>query len=349
MDFTIPEDVASLAGLTRQVLEREVTPEMLGKADGFDPSLWAWLASAGILSASLPPSAGGDGLGLLGHCAVLTEIGRAVAPAPYLASIVAGACAIDQFGSPAQRRLWAAPAGRGELVLAVAVDSGDSVTAELSSGRWVLSGAVSGVEAAGRADLFLVPAGSSVFLVQPGDAGVSVVAQQLVDGGGSGLVTLDGVSLEPDRLLGVASDWLVSRVLVGLCAQQLGVLEAALDLTASYVRSREAFGRPIGAFQAVSQRLADAWINVEALRLTMWQAAWRVSSGLPSDAEVAIAKYWAAEAGHHVAHTAVHLHGGVGIDVSYPLHRYFTAAKRLEFALGGATAQLRRLGATRMG
>lgn len=349
MDFTIPEDVSSLAGLTRQVLEREVTPEMLSKADGFDPSLWAWLASAGILSASLPSSAGGDGLGLLGHCAVLTEIGRTVAPAPYLASIVAGASAIDQFGSTAQRRLWAAPAGHGEPVLAVAVDADDTVEAEQCGGQWVLSGAISGVAAAERADLFLVTVGSSVFLVLPGDRGLSVDPQQLVDGGGSGRVTLDGVSLEPDRLLEMDSDWLISRMLVGLCAQQLGVLEAVLSLTASYVRSREAFGRPIGAFQAVSQRLADAWINVEALRLSMWQAAWRVDNGLPAEAEVAIAKFWAAEAGHHVAHTAVHLHGGVGIDVSYPLHRYFTAAKRLEFALGGATAQLRRLGTTLSG
>jgi len=126
------------------------------------------------------------------------------------------------------------------------------------------------------------------------------------------------------------------------------VLERALELTAEYARSREQFGRPIGSFQAVAQRLADGYIDVEAIGLTMWQAAWLLAAGRPGDPEVdaaiASAKFWAADAGHRVAHTAVHVHGGIGIDTSYPLHRYFVAAKRAEFTLGGATAQLLRLG-----
>ena len=107
------------------------------------------------------------------------------------------------------------------------------------------------------------------------------------------------------------------------------MLERALELTAEYARSREQFGRPIGGFQAVAQRLADAYIDVEAVRLTMWQAAWRLAAGRPGDTEVgaaiATAKFWAADAGHRVAHTAVHVHGGIGIDTSLPaaplLHR----------------------------
>ena len=118
----------------------------------------------------------------------------------------------------------------------------------------------------------------------------------------------------------------------------------ALELTAEYAKSRVAFGRPIGSFQAVTQRLADAFVDVEAVRLTMWQAAWLLSAGSAAATEVATAKFWAAEAGHRVAHTAVHVHGGMGIDVTYPVHRYFVAAKRNEFALGGATVQLRRIG-----
>ena len=142
--------------------------------------------------------------------------------------------------------------------------------------------------------------------------------------------------------------WLVARGTVGLCAMQAGVVGRALELTAEYARSREQFGRPIGSFQAVAQRLADAYIDVEAVWLTMWQAAWLLDTRPHDDAEaaaaVATAKFWAADAGHRVAHTAVHVHGGTGIDTSYVLHRYFTAAKRAEFTLGGATAQLLRLG-----
>src|SRR4029077_9018635 len=131
---------------------------------------------------------------------------------------------------------------------------------------------------------------------------------------------------------------------VGLCALQAGVIERALELTAEDARHREQFGRPIGSFQAVTQRLADAYVDVEAVKLTMWQAAWLLSAGFEGEAAVATAKCWAAEAGHRVAHTAVHVHGGIGIDVTYPVHRYFAAAKRHEFALGGATAQLLYIG-----
>jgi acyl-CoA dehydrogenase len=220
--------------------------------------------------------------------------------------------------------------------------------------RWVLSGAKTTVPAAAQAGLFLVPAatepgGTAVFLVTPDDAGVTVTGQQVTGGAAAGRLELDGVELAPDRLLGApdgeVASWLASRATAGLCAQQLGVLERALELTAEYARNRVQFGRPIGAFQAVAQRLADAYVDVEAVRLSMWQAAWRLAAGLPCETEIATAKFWAADAGHRVAHTAVHVHGGVGIDVSYPLHRYFVAAKAGEFALGGATTQLRRIGA----
>jgi 3-oxocholest-4-en-26-oyl-CoA dehydrogenase beta subunit len=195
-----------------------------------------------------------------------------------------------------------------------------------------------------------------VFGVAPSDGGVTVEPQSLTDFGAAGRVVLDGVVLSADRVLGGVgrgadvAGWLVARATVGHCAAQAGVIERALELTAEHARTRVQFGRPIGAFQAVAQRLADAYIDVEAVRLTLWQAVWMLGSGsgpVADDAAVAVAtaKFWAAEAGHRVAHTAVHVHGGMGIDTSSPVHRYFTAAKHHEFALGGATAQLRRIGA----
>jgi acyl-CoA dehydrogenase len=205
--------------------------------------------------------------------------------------------------------------------------------------------------------LFLVPASSPsgvlVFLVAPSDAGVTVEPQSLTGFGSAGRVVLDGVVLGDSRVLGAAghgaevAGWLAARATVGHCAAQAGVIERALELTAEHARTRVQFGKPIGAFQAVAQRLADAYIDAEAVRLTLWQAVWTLSSGADAAAAslaVATAKFWAAEAGHRVAHTAVHVHGGTGIDTSYPVHRYFTAAKHHEFALGGATAQLRRIG-----
>jgi len=237
-----------------------------------------------------------------------------------------------------------------------------------SAGGWRLSGVKTAVPALPRAGLVLVPATVTagpagevlVFLVEPSDHGVGIAPQELTDtvngaeGADAGRLVLDGVHVDDSRVLGApgrrgdVASWLAARGTVGLCAMQAGVVGRALELTAEYARHREQFGRPIGSFQAVAQRLADAYIDVEAVWLTMWQAAWLLATRPQDDAEtaaaVATAKFWAADAGHRVAHTAVHVHGGTGIDASYVLHRYFTAAKRAEFTLGGATEQLRRLG-----
>jgi 3-oxocholest-4-en-26-oyl-CoA dehydrogenase beta subunit len=346
MDFTLSEAQDELAGLARKILAERDAP-------------WADLAAAGVLAAGLPEALGGAGLGLLEQCSVLIEIGRAASDVPYLASIVLGAGTLAEFGSAEQQRRWAVPAGRGSVVLtaALAEEDGDdpcvpSTAARRSDGRWLLSGVKTAVPAAPSADLFLVPAavpgGVTVFLVLPSDDGVRVEPQRLTDFAAAGRVVLDGVALDEDRVLGgaEAAGWLVSRATVGLCAAQSGVIDRALELTAEHARSRVQFGRPIGSFQAVTQRLADAYIDTEAVRLTMWQAAWLLASGdAAADVAVAAAKFWAADAGHRVAHTAVHVHGGLGIDTSYPVHRYFVAATHHEFALGGATAQLRRIGA----
>lgn len=365
MDFSVTQAQQELSSLSRRILSDRATPERLtelgSNGSGYDHALWAELAAAGVLAAALPEAAGGDGYGLAEQCSILVEIGRAVALAPYLDSIVLGAGAIAAFGSQAQVRRYASAAAAGDLVIAAALaepggadPAAPRTRAERTTAGWRLAGVKSAVAAGAFADLFLAPAatdhGVGVFCVRPDDPGVTVEPQRLIDGAGAAQLSLADVELGPDRLIGDAAGsevvgWLVTRATVGLCALQLGVVERALELTAEYARTRQQFGRAIGAFQAVAQRLADAYIDVEAIRLTTWQAAWRLEAGLPCAAEIATAKFWAADGGHRVAHTAVHVHGGVGIDVSHPVHRYFAAAKRNEFALGGATTQLRNLGA----
>jgi 3-oxocholest-4-en-26-oyl-CoA dehydrogenase beta subunit len=365
VDFSVTQAQQELSSLSRQILTDRATPERLTELEragsGFDDALWAELAAAGVLAAALPESVGGDGYGLGEQCSILVEIGRAVAPVPYLESIVLGAGAITGFGSAEQVARYAAAAGTGKFVITAALAEPDgsdpgapSSRAQRNGASWRLNGVKAAVPSGASARLFLVPAatdaGVGVFCVGPDDHGVTVEPQRLVDGAGAAQVTFADVELAADRLIGQTPgdevvSWLVARATLGLCALQLGVTERALELTAEYAKTREQFGRAIGAFQAVAQRLADAYIDVEAIRLTMWQAAWRLEAGLPCDAEIATAKFWAADGGHRVAHTAVHVHGGVGIDVSHPVHRYFAAAKRNEFALGGATAQLRTLGA----
>jgi 3-oxocholest-4-en-26-oyl-CoA dehydrogenase beta subunit len=362
MDFTPDQEHAELAALARQILTDRVTPGRLREIDAtgvrFDRDLWAELAAAGVLSATLPVPLGGAGLGLVEQCGVLAEIGRAVAPVPYLSAIVLGAGALAQFGTAEQQQRWAAPAARGELTIAAALtEEGSedparpSTLAQRAGGSWLLTGAKTAVLAGMAADLLLVPAstggGTVVFLAAPGDPGVEITPQQVTGGDASAVLELSSARVPADRILGgeEVARWLADRATLGLCALQLGVTERALELTAAYARHRQQFGKPIGSFQAVAQRLADGYIDVEGIRLTLWQAAWRMAAGLPHATELATAKFWAAEGGYRVVHTAVHVHGGVGIDTDGEVHRYFAAATYNEFALGGAAIQLRRIGA----
>ncbi len=297
MDFSLSEAQTEIAGLARKILVERDSPERQ----------WADLAAAGVLAAGLPESLGGAGLGFLEQCSVLAEAGRAASPVPYLPSIVLGAGAIAAFGTPDQQRRWAAPAGEGSLLITAALaeeDSDDpaspSAVAERAGDGWRLSGVKTAVPAAMQADLVLVPATVTTdgrgpyvltFLVQPADRGVTVQPQELTGTGndageaGAGRLVLDGAVLDDSRVLGepgAAGDvagWLVARYVVGLCATQAGVVARALELTAEYARAREQFGRPIGSFQAVAQRLADAYVDVEAAWLTMWQAAWLLAVG----------------------------------------------------------------------
>ncbi len=361
MDFTTTEASEDLGGLVRTITESICTPEHQRALDGlrpdaggrFDRDLWSKLIDADILSTTSPESLGGGGFGVLEEVAVLVALGRQLAAVPYLESVVLGAGALAAFGAEALQQEWAAPAIRGERMLAIAIDGemGEGpVRAQATGSGFTLTGSRTLVAYGPHADAFLVPAetdsGVGVFLVAETDSGVTVTGLDTTGHGSVGALELHGVEVPADRRVGGAEvlDWLTIRNALGRSAYQLGVLERALEMTSTYAREREQFDRPIGSFQAVSSRLADGYIDIKGLRLTLTQAAWRLSEDLPADVDVASAAFWAAEAGHRVAHTTVHVHGGVGIDTDHPVHRYFLAAKQTEFALGGATGQLLRIG-----
>jgi 3-oxocholest-4-en-26-oyl-CoA dehydrogenase beta subunit len=357
MDFTTTEAASDLGGLTRSIVDSVCTPDRqreLDKLDErFDRDLWSKLAAADILSTTAPESLGGGGFGVLEETAVLVALGRQIAAVPYLESVVLAAGALAKFGSDALQKDWAAPAVKGEKILTVALDGEmgqGPVLAQSVGDGFRLTGTRALVGYGPVADAFLVPAetdsGTQVFLVAAGSPGVTVSSLDTTGHGSVGHVELSNAEIDAGHLVGGvdAVSWLNTRMTLGRSAFQLGVLERALELTAEYAREREQFDRPIGSFQAVGQRLADGYIDVKALRLTLTQAAWRLSEDLPADLEVGTAAFWAAEAGHRVAHTTVHVHGGVGIDIDHPVHRYFLAAKQTEFAVGGATGQLLRIG-----
>lgn len=361
MDFTTTEASDDLGGLVRTITESVCTNEHQRELDAlaasgaarFDRDLWAKLIDADILSAAAPEALGGGDYGVHEQVAVLEALGRQLAAVPYLESVVLAAGALARFGSAELQQDWAAPAVAGTKLLTVALagDMGDGpVQATTDGPGYRLTGTRAQVAYGPVADAFLVPAdtgsGTSVFLVSAADAGVTVTPLSTTGFGSVAHLELAGVTLGADRLVGgdEVVEWLTIRQTLGLSAFQLGVVARALQMTAEYAREREQFDRPIGSFQAVAQRLADGYIDVKGLRLTLTQAAWRLAEDLPADVDVRTAAFWAAEAGHRVAHTAVHVHGGVGIDTDHPVHRYFLAAKQTEFASGSATGQLLVIG-----
>jgi alkylation response protein AidB-like acyl-CoA dehydrogenase len=216
----------------------------------------------------------------------------------------------------------------------------------------VLDGNRQSVPFASVAACMLVPArtddGMRVFLVDPAAEGV---AREQVETTNRELRSHLVLERAPAEMLGdaAAADvtaWLRERALVGLCALQVGVCEEALRIAAAYTSSREQFGRPLSTFQGVALKAADAYIDTEAMRATLWQAAWRLSEGIDATQEVLVAKWWAASGGSRIVHTTQHLHGGLGADVDYPVHRYFLWGLQLADDLGGASEQLAQLGVT---
>jgi acyl-CoA dehydrogenase len=287
-------------------------------------------------------------------------VGRTTAKVPYLASVVLGALPIAEFGSPQQQADWLPRLAAGDVVVTTALveerrdPANPATTATPSGDGWTISGRKDFVPAGLDAALVLVPArtpqGVGVFLVDPLGSGVRVERVDNSTGIPEAQLTLDDApALGVLGSLGEGAaivDWITLRATAGLASIATGVCDAALRITADYTKTRYQFERPIATFQAVSQRAGDAYIDTEAVRLTALQAAWRISAGLPADSQVAIAKFWAADGGERVVRAAQHLHGGMGVDRDYPVHRYFVWAKWLELSLGGATAQLLALGKT---
>jgi alkylation response protein AidB-like acyl-CoA dehydrogenase len=371
VDFEVGESQQAVQQLAREVLGDLVTPERLtalertGTSGVWDVDAWQALVRAGVVGACLPEEYGGGGLGLVELALVLEEVGRTVAPVPAVATIALGALAIVRHGTAEQRATLLPQVVEGRLLLAAALaepgetDPRAPVTTAVRDGEgWLLTGEKAFVPYGAQADRVLVPAATGpgevgVFLLDPTTAGVTVTALLTTSREPTAHLDLDGVRVTDDALLGGVADdrgpdLVNDIVLVGttaLACVQAGICDAALRMTADYTRERQQFGQPIGSFQAVGQRAADAYVDTELVRLTALQAAWRLGEGWPADDEVAVAKFWAADGGSRVVHACQHLHGGIGVDVDYPLHRYFLHTKQIEHTLGSPTRQLLRLGA----
>jgi alkylation response protein AidB-like acyl-CoA dehydrogenase len=342
MDFSLTEDQQSARDLAAQLLA-DVDPK---GPTGFDAALWKRLGEAGLLGLCLPEADGGAGYGLTELALVCEEAGRRLARVP-LAVAVGAAAAVARYaeadlrdrllpglvdGTTVLTAAWAEPFGADPLRPRARLEGG------------LLHGEKTAVPLAREAAAVLVPAVGPDGLVLAVVEGGTLVDEQTTSGEPAATLLLEGtapVAVLPAAAAVLAHQWTV----VALAATQVGIASEALRRAADHTSTREQFGRPLATFQAVAVRLGNAYIDVEALRSVTWQAAYRIDVGLPATEEVATAAFWACEAGERVASSAVHLHGGLGVDTDYPLHRWFLASKQVELALGGASRQLELLGA----
>jgi alkylation response protein AidB-like acyl-CoA dehydrogenase len=367
MNFSFTEEQEAIRALAAEILGSEMTKERIQAAERapawIDTALWGKLAEANLLGVAIPERFGGMGMGFLELCMLLHEVGRSVAPGPWLGTLIHGALPLAEFGTDAQRGVWLPRVAAGTAQLAAALEDAGSAEgappatrARREAGGRVLDGAKRAVLGLGSADLLLVPAsderGVGIHLVDPRARGVVLTASVTSTGEPLFDVTLSGVRVsEEARLGGAEADgaailrWLAPRAATAIAALQAGVSDSALRITAGYVKERVQFGVPIGSFQAVQHREADGFIDLEAMRWTLWQAAWRLAEGLPAERAAAVATFWAAEGGSRIANASLHLHGGLGSDVDYPIHRHFLWSKALELHGGGASATQARLGA----
>jgi alkylation response protein AidB-like acyl-CoA dehydrogenase len=374
VDFTFTEEQQAAAEAARGVFAG-VAPDAVPSpaltagavAEDFDRALWARLADADLLSLLLDPEYGGAGLDAVALCLVLREAAKVLARVPLLESCAALA-AVQAFGGEELKAGLLARAGRGEVVLTVAASGRTghdpaelAVTARQEGEEWVLDGVQTALPWAYGADFVLVPAHTLVpaqsaadrtllALVPRRHAGVGLAEQISTTGERLGELRLDGVRIADRDVIDAdgAWEWLRDLLATGTCALALGLGERVLRMTGEYTSKREQFGFPVATFQAVAVQAADRYIDLRAMEVTLWQAAWRIASGapgaLPASGDVAVAKIWASEGVRRVVQTAQHLHGGFGADVDYPLHRYHAWAKHLELSLGPAAAHEEALG-----
>ncbi|HVE91480.1 MAG TPA: acyl-CoA dehydrogenase family protein [Actinomycetota bacterium] len=367
MDFGLNEDQESLQRYAREFLEKECPSEfvrrMMDDTMAYDPGFYDKLGQLGWMGITIPEQYGGQGMSYVDLAVLLEEMGRALVPGPFFASVCLGAVAVAEAGSEAQKSAVLPGIASGKRNATVACTEGSGrvdaagvqLVARAESSGFVLTGSKSYVPDAHVADSIVVAGrtsdgedpedGVTLFLVDPSDPGVDVTQLKTMDTTRRWCeVTFDGARVGSDAVLGeVDRGWpplqrALQRAAAMLCAESVGGAHKVLDMSVEYAKARVQFGRPIGSFQAVKHKCADMLVDVEMARSAMYYAAWAASSDdseLPLAASVA--KAYCGDAFTRVAANGIQVHGGIGFTWEHDMHLYFKRAKANEMLLGDPT------------
>jgi 3-oxo-4-pregnene-20-carboxyl-CoA dehydrogenase alpha subunit len=333
VDFARDETAQQVADLSATVLRdvgehRRVTQALAGDT-GYDEAAWKDMAQAGLLGLAVPTEFGGDGLGAVEVAAVLEAVGRQAAPVPAFATLALGVLPLVRLGA----------AEHLDGIADGAVYTAALAPLTAADGR--VYGRAHAVPYARQAELILLTTDAGIALVSPGDDGVALT--RTTTSSGMPEYTVECTGVRPRHVLpGTLAD-LEACALAGAAAVADGALAGALALTAEHVRTREQFGRPLAMFQAVAQQIADVYIAARTMHLAATTVNWQLANARSNEDDLQIAAYWLAAEVPQALQVCHHLHGGLGVDITYPLHRLYSTAKDLARLVGGADLRLERI------
>ncbi|CAJ1579311.1 acyl-CoA dehydrogenase family protein [[Mycobacterium] wendilense] len=331
MDFTPDEGQQAVADVVTSVLGRD--------------NSWQALVDGGVTALGVPERLGGDGVGLAEIATALTEIGRHGTVSPALAVLGLGLVPLLDLASDAQQDLYLAELGKGGVLTAALNEPGATLperpSVRLNQGR--LSGTKIGVPYADQAQWILVSADTGVAVVAGDATGLAVTKTPTANGSDEFVLTFDDV--EADVLGGAEVRRLNQLALATIGAFAAGLVAGALRLTADYVATREQFGRPLSTFQTVAAQLSEVYIASRTISLVSNSVTWRLTEGLDAEEDLAVLGYWLTSQAPPAMRICHHLHGGMGMDITYPMDRYYSSIKDLTRLLGGPSHRLDLVGA----
>jgi alkylation response protein AidB-like acyl-CoA dehydrogenase len=364
MDFTLSEEQAMVRKSARDFLTdkcpKSYVRQMAADEKGYSLVLWQEMAELGWLGLAIPDLYGGFGMEFIDLAVLLEEMGRACLPGPFFATVVLAALTILENGSDKQKAAYLPQIAAGKMIMTMALNEADGLyepgsiatSAFAERDDYIINGTKLFVPYAHVADYMLCAARTgnqndnnkdiTVFIVPAKAQGIKCTPLQTMSGDKLCAVTFDNVTVAKDSVLGgVGEGWAVvektmERAAAAICCDTVGVLQKVLEMTLDYTKERKQFGKPIGAFQVIQQYMADMVTYVDGLRFVSYQAAWRISEGLPAMRETAIAKAWSAESYEGCITKAHQIFGAVGVTGDHDLHFYTTRGKAAQLSYGDA-------------
>jgi alkylation response protein AidB-like acyl-CoA dehydrogenase len=334
MDFGLTAEQQAVGDVVTSVLERD--------------NSWDALVAGGVTALPVPERLGGDGVGLSEVATVLTEVGRHGAITPALTTLGFGVIPLLDLASDEQQDRFLGGVAKGGVLTAALNEPGtalpDRPATTFANGR--LSGTKVGVGHAEKADWMIVTADNAVVVVSPKADGVRLVRTPTSNGSDEYTVAFDDVAVpESDVLEGATAHRVNQLALAMVGAFTDGLVAGALRLTADYVANRKQFGKPLSTFQTVAAQLAEIYIASRTINLAATSVIWRLSEGRDADNDIDVLGYWVTSQAPPVMQLCHHLHGGMGMDITYPMHRYYSTIKDLSRLLGGPSHRLDLVGA----